>query len=466
MTLSIFTPAAWVITILCFFTFLPKDLWSAQIDYQETGTSASPSTEQRENQKAIIKTLHDALEKRERMIESLRQRLEILEGEVRDLKNKGPEVSWPAAGPPSGSQDQIPQIPGSDKIPQKPALTASPSEGPVIQGEKGEKVSLQKTNAPAGTSSPSPASPEIEEEQFVQSALERILIERRGLLLSPGVLEFEPSFSYVHASSDQISIDGFTILPVLVIGEIVSERLRRDILLPAFTFRLGLPRDFQVETRIPFRYESEQTVLADGTERFRHALGLGDVELAVSRQIMREKGWIPDLLGSFRWKTTTGHDPFGLEPDEAPLGTGFNGLQLMLTALKVEDPIALFGNLSYTANLTATKFGDRINPGDTWGTNLGLALALNLETSINFGWEQQFTGRAKVNGEKIPGSNLAVGNFRVGITHNLAQNSSLDLALNIGLTRDAPDVQITVAFPFRLTRLSFEPDEAREPIEK
>jgi hypothetical protein len=79
------------------------------------------------------------------------------------------------------------------------------------------------------------------EERAAQAALERTLIERSGMLLSPGTLEIEPSLTYAHASADNVSINGVSITQALVIGKIISDRTRRNILTPALTFRLGLP---------------------------------------------------------------------------------------------------------------------------------------------------------------------------------------------------------------------------------
>lgn len=322
-----------------------------------------------------------------------------------------------------------------------------------LQGEP------EKLSPPSEAMQPPPPGKGEEDERLAQAALERTLIERSGLLLSPGTLEIEPSLTYVHASADNISIDGVSIESTLVIGEIISDKVRRNLLIPALTLRVGLPGDFQAEVKIPFRYESERTLRGDTTERNVEDFGVGDLELALSHQLVREKGLVPDILGSVRWKTDTGRGPFRLQNDELALGTGYHALQFMLTAVKVREPAAFFGSLLYTMNLPAdTPLGGLV-PGDTYGLNLGMALALNLDTSINFVWEQRFTEGSEVNGIKVPGSTLFPGNLRIGATYTFTPTVSLDASIAIGLTRDAPDVQAIVAIPIRFPR--FFSDESR-----
>ena len=314
-----------------------------------------------------------------------------------------------------------------------------------LTGESSKPQSL-----PPSVVSPSPPVKAEEEEQIARAALERTLIERSGVLLPPGTLEIEPSLTYAHASADNISIDGVSVEQTLVIGEIISDKVRRNIVIPALTFRLGLPEDFQTEAKFPLRYESNRTVRGDTTELSEEGFGVGDIELALSHQLRRERGWVPDIIGNLRWKTNTGHNPDSLITDEVALGTGYHSLQLMLTGLKVKEPVAFFGSLLYAANFPVTKQEGRLSPGDSWGFNLGLAMALNLDTSINFVWEQRFSDKTTLNGADIRGSTQYPGNLRIGATYAFTPRVSLDVSVVIGLTRDAPDVQAIVAIPIRV----------------
>lgn len=287
------------------------------------------------------------------------------------------------------------------------------------------------------------------DEDAARTALERTIIEKGGLLLNPWSLEVAPGFSYIHSSSEEVIVDGFTVLPVLVVGDITSERVRRDTYMPSLTLRLGLPKDLQAEVYVPYSHATEKIVTSENEETGHASTGFGDIEAGLTWQAFREKGWFPDLLTGLRWKTTTGRSPFGTTDDDLALGTGFNGVQATVTMLKLRDPLALYAGLSYTANLAAHKTSGRIDPGDTAGFQLGMGLSLNPDTSINFGWDQRFTGETTLQGEDVPGTNLTVGMLRVGASYILSRKVSLDVSLGIGITADAPDMQATVSIPVK-----------------
>ena len=84
-------------------------------------------------------------------------------------------------------------------------------------------------------------------ERQASEALDQALLVRGSLLLPPGTLEMDNSMSYFSASSDHVTVNGFALLPILVVGDVTSVRTRRDIILPTFTARLGLPAKTQME---------------------------------------------------------------------------------------------------------------------------------------------------------------------------------------------------------------------------
>lgn len=292
-----------------------------------------------------------------------------------------------------------------------------------------------------------------EQERLVRTAFQQTLIERGGLLLPPGSLDVEASLAYTHSSAENIVIDGFTILPVLVVGDIVSEKVHRDMLQTSATVRVGLPWDSQLDVRLPFGYQRQRSFSADGVESTTSASELGDVTLGYSRQLTRSNGRWPDFLASLRWKTTTGTGPFDLLDGEdavTALGTGYDSLNLSVTGIKVVDPVVYFGSVNYSINYARDEEIGRYDPGDSIGLSLGMAVALNLNSSLSFAYEQQFTRRARLDGAGVPGSYLTTGIFSVGGSFAVSDTLSADFSVGIGVTQDSPDLQLAASFPFRL----------------
>ncbi len=280
----------------------------------------------------------------------------------------------------------------------------------------------------------------------LERALEQSLVERGGMLLPKGKLQIEPSFSAAHFSSNRINIQGFSILPVLVIGEISTESVKRDILISALAMRYGLWTNLQSDISIPYRYEHDRVNDNMGTERTRAEGGLGDIAGSISRQFAWEKGWMPDILGSVSVKSDTGSSPYGRE---IGLGTGHWAVKGALMAAKTSDPSVVFGNINYTWNIERpiSDYGI-MDPGDTIGYALGAAIALSYQTAINFQYEQSITSKMEKDGLEINGSFLNAANFKSGFTWSISEKVSVDFSANVGLTTDSPDYSITLKVPY------------------
>lgn len=274
------------------------------------------------------------------------------------------------------------------------------------------------------------------------TGLDAALVRRGGMLLPPGVAELEASATYTNASSDNISINGFTIFPVLVVGDITSERIRRRWTTLSLAGRVGLPHDFQAELRVPYTFASLQRVSADSRETTESAQGIGDVEVGIAKQLYHSRGRWPDLLGRLQWKAATGKGEFDAGGDFA-LGSGFNSFRASVTAVKATDPAAVLVTLGYTKTLAANKAIGRVAPGDALDVSLGTSLGLSPDLALSFSVQQRFVNETQLDGAKVPGSSLELGNLRMGATYTLTSAAAFDFGVAIGLTRDAPDYSLT-----------------------
>lgn len=279
-------------------------------------------------------------------------------------------------------------------------------------------------------------------------AVERTLQQRGSVLLPKGSAQIEPSFSWSHFSSNRINVDGLIILDVFAIGEIATEKIRRDIFIQTMSLKYGLLNNFQAEIRVPFRGEFDRLTKTSSTsEDTSNTSGLGDINLAFSRQIGWEHGYMPDLILSLGVKPPTAKSPYN---KEIGLGTGHWAVSTSLIAAKSSDPAVIFGSLSYNYNVERTGIeglGD-IHPGSSLAYSLGTAIALSYQTAINFSFDHSITFHTESNGAAIAGSFLNVANFKAGLNWAINEKRSVDFSISMGLTEDSPDLSVMLRFPY------------------
>ena len=309
------------------------------------------------------------------------------------------------------------------------------------------------------------------------------LFEAPGVLTPRGHYVLEPSYQFGYSSSNRVALVGYTIIPALLIGLVDVRELKRNTNTVTLAGRYGLTNRTEVELRLPYTYRSDSTVsreLFTGTAVERvfqtSGRGIGDVELAVRHQL-NDGG--PDssyYVAGLRVKTRTGKDPFEVVTDcqtrcvgdnasgtglplDLPTGSGFWAVQPSVTWLFPSDPAVFFGSVSYLYNIKRDNVERQVlsgameplgtvKPGAVVGFNFGMGLALNDKASLSLGYDHQSIGRTKQNGVAVPGSvRTQLGTLLMGFSYRLTEKRTLNVTVGAGLTRDTPDVSLSVRLP-------------------
>lgn len=280
-----------------------------------------------------------------------------------------------------------------------------------------------------------------------------------GILLRKGQLEVEPSFTYGFSSNNNLSIEGFALQPIFVVGLIRSERVRRHVLVPALSVSYGLVDSAQVEAEVPYRYRSDEFTFSDNQQKHAHKFGVGDLRVGAAVQLHRQgKGDIPDLIGHFNLFIPTGNDPFSYDAanpvdKNVPLGSGLWSLGAGLTAITASDPAILFGSVStiysFPRDAEGTVIRGRVTPGASVGYSLGLALALNYQLTLNFQFQHAFTRSSDLDGVRLANSSVNDARFLIGVAWAYSSTRRLHVSVGTGLTEDAPDLIIRISMPIK-----------------
>jgi hypothetical protein len=383
-------------------------------------------------------------------IDSMRQQLREQADRQRELERSLAETERSA-------QSSAAAAAAAATAPPPPVVTPSDSGGrPVRVGAAPQEVNQPPTVAP--------------------------IFDQPGILTQPGRYVLEPSIQYGYSSSNRVALVGYTVIPALLIGLIDVREVKRSTLTAALTGRWGLTRRLEVEAKLPYVIRSDDSISREiftGTafDRAFNASGnaIGDIELAARYQINQPQADEPFLIGSLRFKTRTGKDPFEVVTDcvtrcdgnttgtglplDLPTGSGFYSLQPALTWLFPSDPAVFFGGVSYTHNFGRSNISrlvldgqlesiGSVKPGNVWGINFGMGLALNERSSFSMGVDLNSVGRTKQNGVAVPSSvRTTLSSLLLGYSYRYSPKTTLNVSVGAGLTRDTPDLTLSVRLP-------------------
>ncbi|MDP4547481.1 MAG: transporter [Marinobacter sp.] len=301
----------------------------------------------------------------------------------------------------------------------------------------------------------------------------------RGIVTKPGRFIIEPAISHAHSNSTLVAIEGYTVIPALLIGLINISEVQRDIFVGAVSFKYGFTSRLETSLRIPYLNINEdirEREVFEGTPvdtlRESSGKGLGDIELAVRYQLNDGlEGW-PYVIGSLRVKAPTGDSPYdvdqevitdsqgnpiGVELADRPTGSGFWSLEPGLSFIYPSDPAVLYGNVSYVYTLKDDKGfenGNTIDPGDVLRFGFGMGFAFNERTSFSIGYDQSIIGDTSYERDvDLFAANfdrIQIGSLSFGLSQRVRSNATLSLTVNIGVTETAPDTEITLKLPISL----------------
>lgn len=323
---------------------------------------------------------------------------------------------------------------------------------------------------------------QLEAQTQAMPELPRVSDDVGGVLTPKGRLTIEPSMGFSYSSVNRVAVEGFTILPALLVGIIDVVEADRDTYTARLTGRYGITNRLEAELSGSWIYRDDATrsrefltgAVEDSVFKAQ-GQGLGDLELGLRYQFKRRKPTSPFLVGNLRIKSDTGSDPFEIaaisslsgEPrfsTELPTGSGFWSVNPSLTFIYPSDPVVFFGSVGYLWTLeddkgtsldadgNITGFG-KVDPGDAYRASFGLGLGLNENSSFSISYQlDQFT-KTRIEtavDPSIAGSDVTVGKLLIGYSLRLSDGTPLNLAVGIGTTNDAPDTDVTFRMPFSL----------------
>jgi hypothetical protein len=369
------------------------------------------------------------------------QQMRIIQEQQRRIEALEKEIGQRPAPPAQPAADPAPQPAAAPPPPPPPHAAEAPKpEAPKPEAPKPEALKPDAPK-PEARKPEAPAPTESEEAGVADEgarALERALVREGGLVLPRGVTEVEPRLQYTYRG-----IQGLNLVTINGAAQVAPQDLRRNEFEASVAVRRGLRGSLQVEARLPYVWIDQNRATASALGESERTSGWGDIELSLTKQLATARRG--GVLGSLMWKSASGeHEPGRVSP-----GSGFHQLQAGVTAVTREDPLVFFLAPSYSWVFEREKNGTNVDPGDTIGLKAGTLLAASPETSLRASFELTRSGRTRIAGADVPGSDTTVGILEVGLAKTLSRRTLLDVQLGMGLTPDAPDFRIRLAVPIR-----------------
>ena len=154
--------------------------------------------------------------------------------------------------------------------------------------------------------------------------------------------------------------------------------------------------------------------------------GIGDSLIGVKYRLLDEAETLPAVLGSFTLRLPTGDEERGLGDEDVDVG-------LLAVLSKVFGPVTLTWNGGYT-------FVTRDRDLDFW------TLAGSLEYRVSKPWVLVGEVVSILGHERAPDAVV----LRAGAVYAITDRIKLDGAVGVGVTRQSPDVLITVGVTIAL----------------
>ena len=272
----------------------------------------------------------------------------------------------------------------------------------------------------AGLGVPPPVPPPPGEEE-TEHALEWALVREGALVLPPWTFQITPQFSYAHWDK-------------------VQEPFVSNSYAPALGLAVGLPWGFQASGYIPY-------VFNQGTAGNPSSQGFGDAGFLLSKELLVEGDWVPNLVVSGGWSTPTS---LGNSFTPLPYVSGFQGL---FTTSKRFDPLVVFLTGSYFSSASRQIAGTEVKFGDVVGGRVGASLAISpaasITTAFNLSYLTNVHTQDLVVLNSVPNSDRVLSSVEVGFNTLLWNRTLLNLTAQFGITGHTPDFRLIAAIPVR-----------------
>lgn len=411
-------------------------------------TVTNPAYAQQQDDASIRAELDRAMA----MIAQQQQQLDRQEAEIAELRRR---------------------VEGTSASGEAAAVVAAPDTGPA------------PTNEVASADAPVPLTRVGQAPEDEDQPIEIAVLDNTSSVVTPrGRLIAEAQVDYARADRSRAVFRGVELAEVVLIGVFDINESRQDILTGSMGLRYGIADRLELGARLPLVYRSESSIVAPvpgstnndearTIENSINGFGVGDLEVTARYQLIDGRNGAPYVIANLQGVFPTGEGPFEVPRDElgrarkVATGAGFYSVSPSVTAILPSDPVVLFGTLGYNFNLARSIDAvippvriTRVDPGDAITASAGIGISFNQRTTVNLGYAHNWAFGTRTTSalldptpawpdtRDIVSRELQLGRLLFGVTYRISDRTSLNWAVEVGATEDAPDLRTILRVPF------------------
>lgn len=312
-------------------------------------------------------------------------------------------------------------------------------------------------------------------QQSVQS-----IYRQQNALFKAGQFILQPGLSYEYSDSNALTLNGFLALGAIFLGQINVSKVTSNIETLSLQASYAPTNDLELSIIAPYlaRQSTYESVGVNGSslqaseQNVTNKGEIGDVSAGLYYQLTGESGGTA-VIWNVVVKAPTGQGPYGIPiatqaqnnnlsyPVTLPTGNGVWSVSTGFSAIKAVNPVILFGSLSYTYNIprnfanvstSTTPAPGRVAAGNSVTIGGGTAFALNARVSMTFSFDESFIDSTSIRPAGAPwqtvvGSSENAAVLNVGLSYAKSRSVTVVTNLGIGVTKDAPNVDLSITVP-------------------
>lgn len=256
------------------------------------------------------------------------------------------------------------------------------------------------------------------------------------VLLQPGQWQFDWGVQY--AMQERFR-------PTILSNVLLSQARYRDRRITSpFALRTGLDECTQAFLSMPVGF-GHLEVSDPSQEHQSTVFDVGDISGGVNYLLRHGRGTDPDVVLTCDFLAPTGPLPFrGDGTGLGALSDGFWSLGTSLLCIRRFDPIVIYYGIGYRHRFERDYVGGLLTPGEEVNYNFGVGFAVNEKITLSTTLLGAFQTDYWFNHALLPSTSQEPISLRMALTAVAGPCRIIEPYVFLGLTEDAPDVQLGV----------------------